>query len=280
MKIILPDKKYLGPCQGIRRATERCLAIKNKNDFVIYGEIAHNLALCDRLKKEGFAVVDSLKDLDRKKVIIRPHGISQKDQRTLKKGAGHIDLTCPFVKNLLNKSLRLECDGYQIIIIGDSEHVEIKNVRSFLKNAVVVEKSSEVMEITKIRKAAVLTQTTQTLEKINKILPLIKKRVGEMLFVSTRCDETDERQKEARKLSENADLILVVGDKTSENANNLVKVAREKSRSELVGNAKGLAKILRNMHHISNLNVGAIASASTPTFVVDEVIKCLKKKTF
>jgi 4-hydroxy-3-methylbut-2-enyl diphosphate reductase len=280
MKIILSDKKYLGPCFGIKRAVEKCLSLKGSN-FVIYGRLAHNVALCDELKKEGFVVVDSLEDARGKKIILRPHGISKNDLQILKKkDIFFVDLTCPFVKNLLNKSLEFEKDGYQVIIIGDKNHIEIKNVCSYLQQPLVVGKKGDMHKSDSDKKTAVLTQTTQTLKKINELLPLIKRRCKESIFVSTRCNETDERQKAVKEISEKADLVLVVGDRMSKSAANLVKVAQEKTHAALVPNVGRITKIFKNTRHASNLKVGIIASASTPAFVVNDIIKCLKEKTF
>ncbi|MBI4812766.1 4-hydroxy-3-methylbut-2-enyl diphosphate reductase [Candidatus Falkowbacteria bacterium] len=280
MEIILPDKKYLGPCFGIRRAVEKCLSLK-KDNFVIYGQLAHSAALCIELERSGLEIVGGIEDIKGGKVVIRPHGILKNDLDFLRKsGVFLVDLTCPFVKKLLDKAVEFEKNGYRVVIIGDKNHSEIKNVCSFLQKPLVIDRKDEVREIDPDKKIAVLTQTTQTLKKINELLPLIKRRRKEIVFISTRCDETDERQKEAKKISEKADLVLVVGDKMSKNANNLVKVAREKTRAKLVQNARGLAKILKNMHYISNLKVGVIASASTPAFVVSDIIKCLKEKKF
>jgi len=280
VKIILPDKKYLGPCFGIKRAVEKCLSFKG-DKFVIYGQLAHNATLCNKLKKQGITIIDDLMEAKRGKVIICPHGIAKKDKEFLeKRGIPFLDLTCSFVKNLLSRALEFEKNSYQVIVIGDKNHVEIKNICSFLQKPLVVGKRSEVRKINSDKKIAVLTQTTQTLRKINELLPLIKRRCKEIVFISTRCNETDERQKAVKKLSEKTDLVLVVGDKMSKNANNLVKVAQEKTRAKLVSSTKGLIKIFKNLHYISNLKVGIIASASAPAFVVNDIIKCLKEKTF
>jgi len=68
--------------------------------------------------------------------------------------------------------------------------------------------------------------------------------------------------------------LLVVGDKISKNANNLMKICREITRANLIQ-----GKVDINRASFSKFKrVGIIATASTPSFVVDEVIKCLKLK--
>jgi len=275
LKIVLPNKDCLGPCFGIKRAFKKCLDIKDKKGFLIYGKLGHNKALCDYLKESGFVTVNILKKIKDKKVVIRAHGINKKDSQFLKTNKiQSIDLTCPFVKKLLDLCLRFEKKGYQIIIIGDKNHIEIKNVCSFLKKPIVVNDEVEVKRFPSLSKIAVFTQTTQTFEKIDKILPILKQKGKSVVYTETRCPETKQRQNEALELASKVDLMLVVGDKISKNANNLIKICREITKANLI---QGRADI--NRESFSKFKrIGIIASASTPSFVVDEVIKCLKLK--
>ena len=275
LKIVLPDKNCLGPCFGIKRAFKKCLDIKDKKEFLIYGQLGHNRALCNYLKKAGFVTINTLKKAKNKKVIIRAHGINKKDLELLKTNKiQFIDLTCPFVKKFLNLSLKFEKKGYQIVIIGDKNHIEIKNVCSFLKKPIVVNNEVEAKTLFPFSKIAIFTQTTQIFEKINKILPILKQKYKDVVYIETRCPETKQRQNEVIKLASKVDLMLIIGDKISKNANNLMKICKEITKAKLI---QGKADI--NRVSLNKLKrVGIIASASTPSFIVDEVIKCLKSK--
>ncbi|MEA3292942.1 MAG: 4-hydroxy-3-methylbut-2-enyl diphosphate reductase [Patescibacteria group bacterium] len=274
LEVILPSKKFLEPCFGIKRSFDSCLSIKDKNKFLIYGQIAHNKALCERLENEGFTSIDGLEKVKNKKVIIRAHGITKQDLDFLKqKKIEFINLTCPFVEKLLNISLKFEKDGYQVIIIGDKNHIEIKNVCSYLKSPLVVDNETD-LKNSSFPKVAVLCQTTQTLEKIERVLPFIKRKYKKVVYVSTRCPETEQRQKQAAILAEKVDLMLVIGDTISKNANNLVKISKKITKAALVLQREDINKI--SFYGIKK--VGLIASASTPSFVVDELIEFLKEK--
>lgn len=276
-EIILPGKEYLAPCFGIARALEKCLALKNSKKFVIYGLIAHNKELCGYLRKKGFVAIDSLKRIGDRKVIIKAHGTSKKDLEFLKKDKiKFIDLTCPFVKRLLNLALSYEKKGYRVVIIADKKHAETKNICSFLREPIIVGSIKEAVKIPCLSKAVVLTQTTQTLDKINEILPVIRRKCKSpknVVFISTRCPETESRQEKAVEIAGKSDLVLVIGDRISKNANNLVDVCRKISPAELIRTSRDIDKIPAEAGKI-----GIIASASTPLSVSEGVIKCLKNK--
>jgi len=273
LEIILPDKNCLKSCFGIERAFRKCMDIEG-NEFLILGQLGHNKALCDYLEKRGFISINNLQKAGNKKIIIAPHGINKDDLEFLKKNkVQFIDLACPFVNRLIKQALAFEKRNYQIVIIGDKNHIEIKNVCSFLKSPIVINNKVDVKKLSLFPKVAVLAQTTQTLMRINNVLPIIKKKYKKVVYANTRCPETGKRQEEAIKLAKKADLVLVVGDNISKNANNLVDVCGRFAKSKLVQGEDDIKDVL--FHEIKK--VGVIASASTPSFSTDGIIKCLKK---
>lgn len=273
VKLILPDKKLLGPCFGIQRALNECLRIKNKKKYLMYGQIGHNKALCRILKNQGIGSVKNLKEAKNKKIIIRAHGINKQDQIFLKKNnINFLDLTCPFVKNFLKKAIEFEKKNYRIIIIGRKNHIEISNIKSFLKNPVIISEKSEIDEISEEQNIACFSQTTQMSEKIKELLPLIKKRAKKFIYIETRCFETQKRQEEAKNLAKKVDLMIIVGDNNSENTKNLLKLSKKSAKSILVANTKSLNKnILKEAR-----SVGIIGGASTPYQIIKEIIHFVK----
>ncbi len=264
----------LGPCFGIQRALNECLKIRDKKKYLMYGQLGHNKALCGILKKEGIGFIGDLKKTKNKKIIIRAHGINQRNRSLLdKKNIHFLDLTCPFVKNFLEKALAFEKKNYQVVIIGRKNHIEIKNIKSFLKSPIIADNRSEIKNIPFCEKIACFSQTTQTLETIKTILPLIKKRAKKFIYVETRCFETQIRQDEAKKMAKKVDLVLVVGDKNSENANNLLKISKKYAQAKLVLNKENINKKLFKGIKI----VGIIASASSPKTSAENIIKSIKQ---
>lgn len=275
LKIILPNKNCLRPCFGIERTIKKCLNVRDKREFLIYGQLGHNKSLCNYLEKAGLITFNDLKKVKNKKVIIRTHGINKNDLDFLEKNKiQFIDLTCPYVKKFLNMSLKYEKDGCQIIIVGNKDDDEIKNVCSFLNNPIIVNDEIDVKKIPFFSKIAVLTQTTQTLKKIKNLFPLIKQKCNEIIYIETRCPETEQRQEEAIELAGKVDLILVVGDKISRNANNLIEVCKDITKTRLVQGAADINKISFGKFK----KVGVISSALTPSFIVKDIIQSLKNK--
>lgn len=274
-KIILPEENCLGPCFGIKRALKELSKLKNKKDYFIYGELGHNKFLCNYLEKKGIKSIINIRDKKTKKIVIRSHGINKKDFQFLRENKiPYKDLSCIFVKKLLREALNAEKKGYKIIILGNKKHIEIQNVCSFLKNSIVLEEKKELDKIPSFSKVAVFTQTTQTKNKINSLLPQLKRKYKDLIYIETRCPETEKRQNQALEIAKNVDVMFIIGNKISKNANNLFDICKPKTKTFLIEKPSDLKKIaLKNI-----MNIGIIASASTPSFVTKEVLRILNKK--
>ena len=309
IEIILPDEKFLKPCFGVNRALKKCLNLENKREYLVYGELAHNQRLVEKVEQSGIRSVNSLSD--KQNIIIRAHGITKCDKKKLKK---HIDLTCPFVTAFKEKALKYEKDGFQIVIIGDKNHAEIKNVVSYLESPIVVHTKKEATELPYFNKLACMSQTTERQEMIDQIVPTLRKKAEQFQYIETRCGETKTRQETAQSLARRVDLLIVAGDTHSANANNLLKIGQTHTKAILVNSSeeiskkdlsnvrtfdktsknlgerirtfdktsKNLGERIRTFDKTSKnlgfrkIKVGIIASASTPHFVVDEIIKSIR----
>jgi (E)-4-hydroxy-3-methyl-but-2-enyl pyrophosphate reductase len=312
IEIILPEKKLLRPCFGVDRALVECLNLKKKEDYVIYGQLAHNKRLVKKIKDSGISSINKLNRISN--IIIRAHGITKNDRKKIK---DCIDLTCPFVLAFKEKALEYEKKGYQVVIIGDSDHVEVKNITSYLKNPIVLRTKKEALRFCLYEKIACMSQTTERQETIDELIPILKKKTKEFMYIETRCGETKTRQGACRDLAKKVDLMIIAGETHSANATNLFKIAQDYTKSILVNSGKGLkindleqilkgrirtfdkasknldGKIrtfdkasknldgkIRTFDKASkNLDgkVGIIASASTPHFVVEEIVEAIKK---
>jgi 4-hydroxy-3-methylbut-2-enyl diphosphate reductase len=244
------------------------LRLKNKENYTIFGQLAHNKNLNGCLGEAGLDFATNIDSVE-KNVIIPAHGL---DRQKKEKLANYTDLTCPFVQRLHDKAKLAEKKNFQIIIIGDKNHIEIKNTISYLKNPIVVDSIEEAKALNNFSQIAVLSQTTATEEKIKKILPVLKTKTKKLTYIPTRCGSTEDRQKEAKWLAKKADLLIVVGDHNSANANNLVSIGRAITKSVLVESEKEInSKLFSDIE-----NVAIIASASTPYFVVEKIIQSIK----
>ncbi len=78
------------------------------------------------------------------------------------------------------------------------------------------------------KKVGVIVQTTQSLDRLQKLSNFLLERVGELKIYNTICTTTGQRQNEAAKLSKEVDLMIVIGGYNSANTNRLAQICREK----------------------------------------------------
>lgn len=122
-------------------------------------------------------------------------------------------------------------NGYDIIVVGDMNHPEVKGIVGHVGNnrkCFVVDSIEKVKEaINQIEgKAAVVCQTTFDGKKWSEIREFLESHTNYKVF-DTICKATINRQKEAQELAQHVDIMLVVGDKKSSNTNKLYKLLKE-----------------------------------------------------
>lgn len=268
--------KTAGYCFGVRRAmemVEKALAEGDRRLFA-FGPLIHNPRVVNELEERGLRTVDSLAQVPGGKVVIRSHGVGpgiycEARERNLE----IVDATCPFVKNVQQLAVFLVEEGYQVIIIGEPEHAEVKGVlESVAGNALVLEKIEDLDPERILPKVGVISQTTQDMVNFQRLISAIIPLVKEIRIYNTICLATSERQQEAAELSRKVDLMLVVGGKNSANTSRLTEISRMngtrtyqlESATEI--DAAWFEKVEK---------VGVTAGASTPDQQIEEIIQKL-----
>jgi 4-hydroxy-3-methylbut-2-enyl diphosphate reductase len=275
MKIILA--KSAGFCYGVKRAiklAEQTLKTKPKPIQMI-GDLVHNEFVVTNLKKLGLVMLNNLKDLKRGSFIIQSHGLPQKLIKKLsRRNLSIIDTTCPKVKKTAYLAQYLEKNGYQIVIFGDKNHDEIKTISSTLKNGpLIIKNITEINKIRKNNKIGLLSQTTKSDDEfyqlVNQLIPMTKN----LKYFNTICPASQARQREAKDLAKKVDLMLVIGSTKSANTLRLFQICK---------NYKPLTYLIESDNFIKKKwlkkikTVGLTAGASTPDFVIKNVVKKLK----
>jgi 4-hydroxy-3-methylbut-2-enyl diphosphate reductase len=273
MKINLA--KSAGFCFGVKRAIDLALkTAKAKRRVCMLGDIVHNEDVVREIEKSGIRKVARLGTGKNKVLLIRAHGASVallKKARLL--GYKIVDATCPMVKEIHKIARGREKKGCRIIIIGDKKHDEVYGIIGQLKNQPIVIddlKSIPFKEISKIKKAAVVVQSTQSLEKVNRIVRLLSSRIRDLQFFNTICRPTRIKQEEIKTMPLENEVIIVIGSKASANTRRLYEIARSLNRrSYWVHSEKdidpGWFKDVQN--------VGITAGASTPDWITQKVVK-------
>lgn len=263
-----------GFCFGVKRAIK--LAEQNTN-AVTLGPLIHNPKEIERLEKNFSVVVNE--DINQLKAggkaIIRTHGIEKESFNKLKTITDNIiDATCPFVTKPQEIVEQMSREGYQIVILGDSKHPEVKGVRSYAENgADVVEGLEQLKELPLKAKVALVSQTTKNVEVFKEIASYLVASTKEVRVFNTICNATFDNQSAARKLSAEADVMLIVGGKNSANTKQLHAIALEKCPdSYLIEDSNDL-----DMSWFEGKRLcGVTAGASTPDWIIEEVVERIK----
>lgn len=272
--------KHTGFCFGVKRAVgiAEDFLKKNKSAYSI-GPIIHNPVVVKELSHKGLKVIDDIKKARGANIVIRSHGLPPYlRKRALKASVGMVDATCPFVKRSHDIVTLLNRENYQIIIIGEKSHPEIKALSEVAgEPAQVVTNQADLKNLRlKNKKVAVLAQTTLSHDGfLNIAASIFSKGCFEYRIFDTICNDVVRRQAEAKELARKVDLILVVGGKISANTNYLARICRDiGTRTYHIETEKELkSSWLKGLD-----SVGIISGASTPRKVVNRVVSKLKKR--
>ena len=275
MKIIVAQDA--GYCFGVRQAVDQAYKTAEEyGDVYMLGHIVHNEHVVNDLEKSGTKVVDSLEDVPKgKPLLFRAHGTEPNIWDIAKdKNLNIIDATCPLVTEIHEEVKQLEKDGRSIIIIGDHGHDEVVGIASQVKKPIVISNAEEASNLRKMKRAGVVSQSTQMIENIQEIFNVLLTKVGDLQFVNTICFPTKRNHEQIKKLSEIADIMLIIGSFTSANSKRLTQLALERNpNSYQVTNVDDIkTEWFKNIE-----TVGISAGASTPDNIIQDVIKHVKK---
>jgi len=265
--------KTAGFCFGVKRAIKMAEE-ELKKQSVVYsiGNIVHNKHIINELSKKGLVVVENIEDIpDNSTVIIRAHGITKEGiKKCQEKNLEIIDTTCPNVKKVHNLVEKYSQDGYKIIIIGEAEHPEVVGIKGWsTSDTIVVNEEYNFEQLKEISNVCVVSQTTMNQKKNEEIIKKIEENIESPAIFNTVCSATDERQTELKKLAQEVDVMIVIGDKTSSNSNRLYEISKGIcNNSYFIENIDELC-----LNFLDNsCKIGITAGASTPNELIQEVV--------
>lgn len=261
--------KNYGFCFGVKRAIE--IAQKNRDSLTL-GSLIHNPKEIKRLERDfNVRVQEEVGAIDpSKSVIIRTHGIPKGDLALLKKkGARIIDATCPYVIKPQQIVERMSAQGYLIVIFGDANHPEVKGVISYSSSPPLCINSLEELQDQKLsKKVALVSQTTKQPSKLLEIAAFLVVRCAEVRIFNTICNATFDNQEAVKELSQEVDVMIIVGGKTSSNTKQLFNIAKEScANSYLVEDANDLDPKWFEGKKLCGISAGA----STPGWIIEGV---------
>lgn len=226
--------KEVGFCFGVKRAINLTKqALDEHGDVFILGDLVHNKRVTDELEGRGLRKVDDYKkEATGTTMVIRAHGLPKiKIQEARERGLDVVDATCPIVLRAQEAAQTLERDGYQVVIIGDKNHAEVKGIIGALDEPVLVIATVEELEQARaeyklLRKVGVLFQTTLALEMCFPVANALMAMCKEIRIINTICRPVQNRQDDAIEIAARVDLMLVVGSRTSANTMELAGLCR------------------------------------------------------
>lgn len=267
--------KHAGFCFGVRRAIDlavRTLAEDPSAGVVSLGEIIHNPQTVTQLAAMGLRVVDSLKGLPvRTTLLVRSHGLERRLVETARaNGLRIVDATCPDVRKAQEAAERLRAEGCQVVIVGDRGHPEVEALLgSAGPEAVVVDSPKAAASLAVGGKVGVVAQTTQPPAKVAACVAELRRSGTEVEAPKTTCGATERRQEEAAAMAKTHPIMVVVGGRKSANTTKLAELCRAAgARTYHVEDASEVRP-----EWFSGIDsVGVTAGASTPDWVIEEVV--------
>lgn len=267
-----------GFCFGVKRAIDIAIKTsKQQKDVYTLGPLIHNPQEVKRLENIGIKPIEDINDLTSGTLIYRSHGVTTDESReAIGKGLNIVDATCPFVTRSQKLVKTLIRKGFHVVIVGDVKHPEVKSLLSYASpaNVTVVKNPEELPPAWNSKKLAVLAQTTQSMENFKKIVSRLIDNTFELVIYNTICDATKIRQDESATLAKMVDVMFVIGGFNSSNTNKLANICKainpktyhieykDQIRKEMLINVK---------------KIGITAGASTPTWLIKDVLKRLRE---
>jgi len=264
---------HLGMCFGVRDAIALALDHAEAGPLTILGDLVHNPTVLGALEAKGIAVAQDAADVKTPTLMVTAHGTSERSlARTRALGLTVVEATCPLVRVAHRAVAALVRDGYHVVIVGQRDHVEVRGLTGDLDrdHFDVVLDDDDVLALEEHPRIGVASQTTQAVEKVRHIVALIRRRFphAEVRFFDTVCKPTKERQSAAVEMARQADVVIVVGGRGSNNTRELAKTcARYCAR---VHHVQTEADIRAEWFAAAEV-VGLTAGTSTPDDVIDRV---------
>ena len=272
-----------GFCAGVDRAIDIVeLALQVcPHPVYVRKEIVHNRHVVEALRAKGAHFVDELDEVpDDATVIFSAHGISPAVRsEAQRRGLRVIDATCPLVTKVHLEAVRYAREGYSIILVGHADHDEVVGTmgeapdRMFL---IAHPEDVDKLDVPDPEKVAYLTQTTLSVDDTRDCIDALRERFPKIVGPTKNdiCYATQNRQAAVKTVASEVDVLLVIGAANSSNANRLVEVSTVLGTPSYLINDKNdiRAEWLEGAGR-----VGVTAGASTPEFLVTEVVEELRR---
>jgi 4-hydroxy-3-methylbut-2-enyl diphosphate reductase len=267
-----------GLCFGVRRAIERLeAALERYGKVCSLGSPIHNPQEVARLSSLGLEVANDVGGIPEGSVaFVRAHGAARSELAELESKCRVVaDGTCPFVRTAQKRAESLSAEGYRVVILGDSEHPEVKGIAGHVDGeSLVINGADDIDPGLRYGKTGILSQTTRKEEALAEVVSKFIFLTDDIKVYNTVCRATVERGEAVKKLAARVDALLVIGGRNSANTRELFETA----------DVMGVPALW--IEHAGELDwgwlkgrgtVGVAAGGSTPDWLINEVTCKLKR---
>ena len=233
MEVIVAKPR--GFCAGVERAIRAVELALEQHGAPVYvrKEIVHNAHVVRRLAEKGAVFVEELDEVpEGAATILSAHGsppevYAEAERRKLQ----IIDATCPLVHKVHREVRRYAKRGYRIVLIGHAGHDEVIGTRGQAPDATILVQNLDdvaALQLPEGQPGVILTQTTLSQDDTAEMVALLRQRFPQLEVPPSDdiCYATQNRQNAVKQLTDQLDLLLVVGSQNSSNSQRLTEVAR------------------------------------------------------
>ena len=283
MKITIDSDS--GFCFGVKLAIEQAEAeLEKTGKLHCVGDIVHNVAEMERLKKKGLISVDheKFKELTGESVLFRAHGEPPSSYQLIKEHNIRLtDATCPIVKKLQARIkeawYRLEKSNGQLVVFGDHRHAETIGLQGQTNGrAIIISDPADLSKIDPERPVEVFSQTTKStegfLELERNIGMLMKPYYPEneipLRSHNTICRQISGRMPRIREFAASHDVIVFVSGRQSSNGKVLFDNCKEVNQNSWFVSLPGEVE---SEWFAGASSTGICGGTSTPRWLMEEI---------
>lgn len=273
-----------GVVTAIRKAEE---ALKHSTPLYCLGDIVHNAAEVERLRKKGLITIthEDLEHLHNVKVLLRAHGEPPATYQTAKRNNIEIiDATCPVVLQLQRRIKAAAEDRASseplILIYGKPGHAEVNGlVGQTDGRAIVIRDCADLDNIDLSRDIRLYSQTTKSLDGFREIVEEINRRKetlgGNFQWFDTICRQVSNRMEKIREFAGAHDVVVFVSGAKSSNGKVLFnECLKVNPRTYLISDSEELSEEWFEDAE----SVGVCGATSTPAWLMQEVAEKIAQR--
>lgn len=295
MNVLVP--RLSGFCPGVKNAEKQILTqIKQEPNYhySVLGMMINNKNYIKYLESINVYTINYLKEAKPNTIIfIRTHGIDRFFQKEIESNFETIDLTCRNVKRVQEIIKKHSDNNAMIFITGKINHPETIGLKSYAKDAIIFETikdvelflknptiNGNVFNPHKYLEIFITSQTTGDKNIFSFCKNKIKEKWPQVTINSFNsiCPITEKKEKEALLLQKQANISIVIGDTLSSNANKLFNILKNgDDNTFFVQDKKELEKL--KIDFSNNKTALVVSSASTPSFIENDIVSLLKSIT-